>query len=98
MPWDKNCEEACDRIVEAALLTNTILEFNGNGIRRGKIQYEDGVRYPYPHERFWEKVAKANGKTMINSDCHNPNHVWDACMEEAYQLAKKWGLQVVNRF
>ncbi len=98
MPWDKNCEEACDRIVEAAISTNTILEFNGNGIRRGKIQYEDGIRYPYPHERFWEKVAKANGTVIINSDCHSPDNIWDTCMDKAYELAQNWRLQVVNHF
>lgn len=96
LPLDENCGKACDIIINAAAETNTILEFNANGLRRGKKQYPDGLRYPYPHYFFWEKVSRMGIPVLINSDCHNPDNLWDEVMEDAYRLAEKWGLNVIN--
>ena len=96
LPNDVNCEKACDMIVNAAAATNTILEFNANGFRREKKRYADGVRYPYPHKMFWDKVREAQIPVIINSDCHNPQNVWDHTMEDAYALAESWKLKLVD--
>ena len=42
---------------KAALDNDVILEVNANGLRRRKQTYEDGVRYPYPSEKFWSIIA-----------------------------------------
>lgn len=96
LPWDMNCEKACDIIVNAAQSTGTILEFNANGIRRNIRNYQDMIRYPYPHPRFWERVTEARLPVIINSDCHNPDSLWDRSMETAYELARKWDLHLVD--
>lgn len=95
LPWDSNCEKACNIIINAAIKNNSILEFNANGLRRGLTTYSDGTRYPYPHKKFWDKVAQTNIKVIVNSDCHDPNQVWDESMDEAHKLAENLNLNVI---
>lgn len=95
LPWDKNCDKACDIIIESAIKNDTILELNANGFRKGIMSFPDIDRYPYPHDRFWERVAKTNLRVIINSDCHDPKFMWDSFMNQAYEYAKKLGLNVI---
>lgn len=94
-PWDENCDKACDLIINTAKEYDFILEFNANGLRRGLKKYCDGKRYPYPYEKFWNKVSSKKVKTLINSDCHSPKELWDSIMEEAYELTEKLKLNIV---
>ncbi|MCD8067609.1 MAG: histidinol-phosphatase [Lachnospiraceae bacterium] len=91
--WDSNCDRATDVIIDAAVATDTVLEYNANGYRRGVKDYPDGPRYQYPHRRFWEQAAQANVRVMVGSDCHEPSQVWDEAMEQAYQDLEKLGIQ-----
>ena len=84
LPWDENCDKACEIIIESALKNDTILELNANGFRKGITSFPDVDRYPYPHDKFWERVAKTNLKVIINSDCHDPKFMWDSSMDQAY--------------
>lgn len=54
--WDDNCKKAADIIIDTAVTTGTVLEYNANGFRREKKFYPDGTRYQYPHPAFWEMV------------------------------------------
>lgn len=90
--WDKNCDIASDIIIEAAAETDTILEFNANGLRRGIHDYPDGERYMYPHKAFWKKVSGSQVRVMIGSDCHNPAQVWDDYLPLAYEMVKEMGI------
>lgn len=96
--WDENCEKATDIILRCARETKTVLELNANGVRRGKKQFSDGVRYPYPHPIFWKRVAKSGLPVLINSDCHNPSFLWDDAMLECYWLARQWNLCLTDHF
>lgn len=91
-PWDKNCDEATERIVEAAASSGAVLEFNANGLRRGLRDYPDGRRYMYPHERFWHKVAETNVPVVIGSDCHEASQVWDSCMPASRDMLLGMGI------
>ncbi|MDF2820464.1 MAG: putative histidinol phosphatase [Clostridiales bacterium] len=95
-PWDKNCEEATDIIISAAKEHDFILEFNANGFRRQEQNYCDGIRIPYPHKNFWSKVSNTDIKVIINTDCHNPNQVWDDYVDLAYLKANELSLNIVN--
>lgn len=95
LPWDDNCEKACDIIIAAAKKYDVCVEFNANGIRRGLTSYCDGERYPYPHKNFWAKVVSNNLKVIINSDCHSPEQLWDEKMDLAYALADELNLHIV---
>lgn len=94
-PWDNNCEEACNIIVNGAKERDFILEFNVNGLRRGKSKFKDGERYSYPHYKFFELVKEAQVKVVINSDCHNPSELWDEYMNKAYKICD--GLNIINK-
>lgn len=95
-PWDDNCEKACDILISTAKELDFILEYNANGYRRGLQDFCDGVRYPYPHRRFWEKAAAAGIRTIINSDCHDPKQVWDEAMDQAWKDTAALGLHMVT--
>lgn len=94
--WDRNCDAACDMIIDAALSTDTILEFNANGFRRGIHDYPDGKRFMYPHPAFWKRVAAAHARVIIGSDCHNPAQVWDQCLPDSYDYVKSLGITPVE--
>ncbi|HEX3077744.1 MAG TPA: histidinol-phosphatase [Lachnospiraceae bacterium] len=94
--WDRNCEAACEIIINAAIKTNTILEFNANGFRRGKKVYPDGTRYQYPHRTFWKKISSANIPVIIGSDCHNPSQIWDDTVENAYRELNEYGISPIT--
>ena len=90
--WDRNCDTASEIIVNAALETGTVLEFNANGYRRGIHDYPDGKRYMYPHMNFWKKAASSGASVMIGADAHEPYQVWDACMDKAIEVLHELGI------
>lgn len=90
--WDRNCDAAVDIILDAAAQTNTILEFNANGLRRGIRDYPDGRRNMYPHMNFWRKVSGSGLRVIIGSDCHEPWQVWDDCMLRSYQMINEMSI------
>lgn len=94
--WDKNCDRACDIIVDAAVQTDIPVEFNANGIRRGKQEYPDGIRDPYPHPKFWSMAKEAGLKVLVGSDCHNPSQVYDESMQTAVNRAKNFKLNIIE--
>lgn len=79
-------------MIDAAVRTGTVLEFNANGLRRGIHDYPDGPRLMYPHRRFWEKAAEAGVPVIIGSDCHEPKQVWDKRMPEARGILLEMGI------
>ena len=93
--WDDNCKKAADIIIDTAAATDTILEYNANGLRRGLKPFPDGIRYPYPHDAFWAMAAQAPIKVFVSSDCHNPKDVWDDSVELAYEKLQSIGIQPV---
>lgn len=94
--WDAAAERCSEQIIDMAVKRNIVLEYNANGIRKGKHQYEDEERYGYPHHRFWELVASAGVRTMIGSDAHNPAFLWDEAMIESFETVSALGLPIVD--
>lgn len=89
-PWDIHCDRACDILIDGASKYGFALEYNANGLRRGEKIYSDGKRYPYPHKNFWDKVSGSNIPVYVGSDCHEPEVLYDSCMDMAYaNLAKR---------
>ncbi len=96
--WDEACEAMTHKIVAAALKYDVVLELNANGFRRGKKQYEDGLRYPYPVDRFWQIVAThyKEAKVIVNSDCHDPHLLNDEYVQQARDYAKAMQLNLID--
>ncbi len=97
--WDEACVQATRNIAEAANRYGVILELNANGFRRGLKEYPDGVRYPYPSEKFWSIIAKEYPQTpvVVNSDCHDPAYLNDHYMMMAREMAQTLNLNVIER-
>lgn len=93
--WDHNCRKAADLIIDTAAATGTALEYNANGLRRPQKEYPDGVRYPYPHEAFWQMAAEAPLEVIVGADCHNPADLWDESVERAYGNLLKLGIRPI---
>lgn len=98
LAWDKNCDKACEIIVDAALNTGIPVEYNANGLRRGIQDFPDGRRYQYPHPKFWAAAKEAGLKVLVGSDAHSPELIYDEYMQLGVKQAKELGLNVIDRF
>jgi histidinol-phosphatase (PHP family) len=92
--WDSNCTKACKIILDAARAASVILEYNANGIRKGKSSFPDGERYAYPHERFWKMVESTDIPVLAGSDCHQPEQMWDDSMKQAVRTLQSMNVNL----
>ena len=95
--YSEYLEKAGDIIIDAALKSNTILEFNVNGMRRGLFDYGGEKRYQYPLLNFWEKVSKTELKVVVGSDCHKPEQMWDLYVQNSYKILASMGISPVEK-
>lgn len=93
---EKKHIEVMHRICKAAKDKNMLLEFNANGLRKGKYEFKDGYRYMYPDLRFWEIVKSYDIDVIISSDAHHPDHVCDQYIEEAFQICRELDLNIIE--
>lgn len=93
---DASCKEAISTLVSGCEKGHFILELNANGFRRGKQQYSDGQRFPYPLDVFWQEVAKTNIPVIIGSDSHSPSIILDEHTDYALEYSDKLGLKLIN--
>lgn len=95
-PWDRNCDTACDMILEGALKYNVVIEFNANGYRRGIHSYPDGDRYMYPLKNFWKKAENSKIPVIIGSDNHSPDQIWDYAIEKAQHYLSNTSITLIE--
>lgn len=96
LDWDKNCDRACEMILSCAEKHNFPLEYNANGLRRGLQSYPDGIRYPYPHEAFWNRIKGSKIPIIIGSDAHITEQIRDRAVIMAEEITYKLNLNVIN--
>lgn len=94
--WDENCKRAADLILDTAVATDTILEYNANGFRWEKQSYPERIRHPYPYDGFWKIAAGAPIRVMVGSDCHGPGFLWDEAVERSYRNLESLGIEPVR--
>ena len=94
--WDETSKQVAHRICKAAESKNMILEYNSNGYRRRKQKTTDGMKNAYPRKEFWEVVKTYNIRTVINSDCHTPEFLYDDVIKEAEEDYLKLGLKTIE--
>lgn len=82
-------------IIDAAADLDIPLEINANGFRKGLFETEEGARYRYPLDAFWELAAE-NGKirAVIGTDAHSPDVIAD--FAASAEFARKFGLKIRN--
>ncbi len=91
---NKEILKLAEEIIIAAKENNIPLEINANGIRKGRITVDHEVLYRYPRKEFWELVNKHNAKTIISSDAHKPEMLYDEAIEQAYEFSTVHNLTV----
>lgn len=84
--WNQKAIEVARRILKCAEVTKTIIEFNGNGFRRGTRNTPQGKTQPYPRMEFWNLVKEYNVKTIFGIDCHSPEQIGDTLIREVEEV------------
>lgn len=70
---DEAVTKTAERIGDLALRYDLPVEINcGSGVRRGKVPYDDGERYPYPVREFFRVFAEKGCDVIIGLDIHDP--------------------------
>ena len=91
VPYDnatKEHESMFKDIISCATQYNVPIELNGMGIR---------YKRNYPCRRFWEIAAEySNLQTVISSDAHKPDHLFDSAVETALDWANELQLNICN--
>lgn len=93
---DCDCKKAISILVEGCEKEHFMLELNANGFRRGRQEYSDGLRFPYPIDVFWQEVAKTDIPVIIGSDSHSPTIILDEYTDYALEYANKLGLNLTE--
>ncbi len=88
---DPEILEASQKAVEILAKAGKIFEMNTGAIARG---YR---KTPYPSPQILDQIKKADGKLMINTDCHNREFL-DLGMKQCLDLAKKAGFTQLYTF
>lgn len=79
-----------ERLVKAAIRTQTPLEINLCGVR---------MRRYYPNPVFWEIVGKLGAKAVIGCDAHAPNDVANKReIAIAKEIVKRFSLNLTDSF
>ena len=60
------------------------------------IDGKDVLKLEMDGVTVWEKVAEAKAKVVISSDCHNPALLNDSDVQKCRDIAKNWGLHVID--
>lgn len=92
--WDDVTERVARDIIKTAKDTNTIIEFNANGFRRGMQKSKNGMIYAYPNIEFFKLVKEYDCEVMISSDCHVPEQLNDDAIKKAEEVVSNLGLKV----
>jgi histidinol-phosphatase (PHP family) len=93
--WDENAVSCSADILSAASELGILLEINGYGLRKSKIDTPDGKRYKYPLNPFWEMAANFDITAVCNSDAHRPEDV-AASITDARAIAEKYNVETTD--
>ena len=97
--FDIHCEKVAERIIEASIKNNVMLEINGGGPRREKISIGKTLQYIYPRDEFWGIVERYNNaQVIIGCDTHNPKELNDHVIKEVEKYSKKFKFKILNDF
>ncbi|MBQ6655004.1 MAG: histidinol-phosphatase [Erysipelotrichaceae bacterium] len=91
------CRKAAHMIGAKAAETGIPLEVNVHRIAKGKLEYEEGLRYPYPNREFWEILASYPVRCLFGVDAHSPAQLLDTgAMDEAFREIQDLNLDFIS--
>lgn len=96
---DGSAKEAANRIAQISAMYNVPLELNCGGIRFGKMEYQDGYRYPYPTRMFFREAAKYNCPIIPGLDAHDPEELErEDQLKQAMSIVRGLKLNIVDDY
>lgn len=97
--FSKVCEEVAHKICACAVECDIPLEINLNGMRYGKLLYENENAYPYPYRAFWEIAETYPIQVMYGFDAHRPVTLLEQRrIDDAEEILKGLKFQFVDTF
>ena len=91
------CAQGADMIGAKAAETGIPLEVNVHRIAKGKLEYEEGLRYPYPNLEFWKIIARYPVRCVFGVDAHSPQQLLDiAALETAASELRDLNLNFIS--
>lgn len=88
-PVTPRVRDAFDDMIRTAVLTDTVVELNANGIR--------SHGFKYPTDLVAELCKKYDAPVVVSSDCHYPSYLCDNYMTGLLAYAIKNRLNVVDK-
>lgn len=84
-------KKAFDILIDGAVKYDFPLEYNANGLRRGKTILGGEERYQYPVNELWDMAKEAGIKVIAGSDAHSPNALFDEQMKNVIKYLDENG-------
>jgi len=94
--FDQDAKNIAYNIAKTAKEHNVLLEYNANGYRKKTVKTGKGIQHVYPRSEFWAIVKEVGTKTILSSDCHLPELLYDDTVKRAEEDYKKLGLNEVE--
>lgn len=96
--FDRRCEEASRRIIEAAIENDVYIEVNCGGINKGLRNTNGVMEYSYPRSEFWKLVKEyPDVKVVIGCDAHKPKALDDEAVQIAIKMLKDLGIKYYDK-
>lgn len=97
--FSQACVQCAHMICQAAVKYDIPLEINLNGMRYGKLPYQEGDAFPYPYRSFWEIAATYPIKVVFGYDAHTPTTLLEARrIDKAMDILEGLSFQYVDTF
>jgi histidinol-phosphatase (PHP family) len=95
LEWDEQAVSCSKAILEAASEKKIPLEINGYGFRKPQITTQQGTRFMYPLDNFWQLAAEYDIRVICNSDAHNPLDVYES-IDRSRAVAQMYNLKEID--
>lgn len=89
-------KKAFDILIDGAIKYDFPLEYNVNGLRRGKVVLGGDLRYQYPIDELWEMVKNSGVKVIVGSDSHSPDALMDDKMKASLKYINETGFNRIS--
>lgn len=96
LEFTDTCRQVAIDICKKSIETNTPLEINGGGYRRGIQQIGDRKRLTYPLDDFWSIAGNMNVTGIIGVDAHGIDEYNKKDYDALIDFAKKHNIQLIN--
>lgn len=95
--FDELCQEVTYDICLAAKRMNIPLELNAGGIRKGMVEKDGRMVFPYASDYFFEIAGKVENDIILGIDAHHPDHFDQDVIEQLYHIVHRHHLHIIDK-